>query len=126
MVPNDYFSTDRRRKNLSSMKIRELVGTAAEASEAKSTARSARSRATAKAISPPRPRPAATPTSRSAASAIPRSSAPAPMHATGAAPSQGTGKGEYFIRRCVGHEIASLIAYKGLSLKGRPTSCWPN
>jgi beta-aspartyl-peptidase (threonine type) len=29
----------------------------------------------------------------------------------------GTGKGEYFIRYCVGHEIASLIAYKGLSLE---------
>lgn len=29
----------------------------------------------------------------------------------------GTGKGEYFIRYCVGHEIASLIAYRGLSLK---------
>ena len=28
----------------------------------------------------------------------------------------GTGKGEYFIRYCVGHEIASLIAYRGLSL----------
>ena len=29
----------------------------------------------------------------------------------------GTGKGEYFMRYCVGHEIASLIAYKGLSLE---------
>ena len=29
----------------------------------------------------------------------------------------GTGKGEFFIRYCVGHEIASLIGYAGLSLK---------
>ena len=34
MVENEYFSTERRRKNLASMKIRELVGTADEASEA--------------------------------------------------------------------------------------------
>ncbi len=33
-VENGFFSTERRRKNLSSMKIRELVGTASDASEA--------------------------------------------------------------------------------------------
>ncbi|CAM5773528.1 isoaspartyl peptidase/L-asparaginase family protein [Bosea minatitlanensis] len=116
-VENDYFSTERRRKNLSSMKIRELVGTAAEASEAEK-----HGTVGAVACDAQGHLAAATstggytnkPTGRVGDSPIIGAGTYA---RDGRCAVSGTGKGEYFIRYCVGHEIASLIAYKGLSLE---------
>ncbi|WP_353185133.1 isoaspartyl peptidase/L-asparaginase [Bosea sp. (in: a-proteobacteria)] len=116
-VENDYFSTERRRKNLSSMKIRELVGTAAEASEAEK-------HGTVGAV-------ACDAQGHLAAATSTGGYTNKPVGRVGDSPIigagtyardgrcavSGTGKGEYFIRYCVGHEIASLIAYKGLSLE---------
>jgi beta-aspartyl-peptidase (threonine type) len=117
MVENEYFSTERRRKNLSSMKIRELVGTASEASEAEkhgtvgAVARDVQGHLAA-----------ATSTGGYTNKPVGRvGDSPIIGAGTyardGRCAVSGTGKGEYFIRYCVGHEIASLIAYKGLSLK---------
>lgn len=117
MVENEHFSTERRRKNLSSMKIRELVGTASEASEAEkhgtvgAVARDAQGHLAA-----------ATSTGGYTNKPVGRvGDSPIIGAGTyardGRCAVSGTGKGEYFIRYCVGHEIASLIAYKGLSLK---------
>ncbi len=39
------------------------------------------------------------------------------MHAMAPAPFPGTGKGEFFIRYVVGHEIASRVAYLGQELE---------
>ena len=116
-VENDYFSTERRRKNLSSMKIRELVGTAAEASEAEK-----HGTVGAVACDAQGHLAAATstggytnkPTGRVGDSPIIGAGTYA---RDGRCAVSGTGKGEYFIRYCVGHEIASLIAYKGLTLE---------
>ncbi|WP_089177538.1 isoaspartyl peptidase/L-asparaginase [Bosea sp. AS-1] len=116
-VENDYFSTERRRKNLSSMKIRELVGTAAEASEAEK-------HGTVGAV-------ACDAQGHLAAATSTGGYTNKPVGRVGDSPIigagtyardgrcavSGTGKGEYFIRYCVGHEIASLMAYKGLSLE---------
>jgi len=117
MVPNDYFSTERRRKNLTSMKIRELVGTASQASEGEkhgtvgAVARDSQGHLAA-----------ATSTGGYTNKPVGRiGDSPIIGAGTyardGRVAFSGTGKGENFIRRCVGHEIASLIAYKGLSLK---------
>lgn len=116
MVENSHFSTERRRKNLSSMKIRELVGTASEASEAEkhgtvgAVARDAQGHLAA-----------ATSTGGYTNKPVGRvGDSPIIGAGTyardGRCAVSGTGKGEYFIRYCVGHEIASLVAYKGLSL----------
>lgn len=116
-VANEHFSTERRRKNLASMKLREIVGTAAEASEAEkhgtvgAVACDARGHLAA-----------ATSTGGYTNKPVGRvGDSPIIGAGTyardGRCAVSGTGKGEYFIRYCVGHEIASLIAYKGLSLE---------
>ncbi|MBN9453637.1 MAG: isoaspartyl peptidase/L-asparaginase [Bosea sp.] len=116
-VANEHFSTERRRKNLASMKLREIVGTAAEASEAEK-------HGTVGAV-------ACDAQGHLAAATSTGGYTNKPVGRVGDSPIigagtyardgrcavSGTGKGEYFIRYCVGHEIASLIAYKGLSLK---------
>src|SRR5690606_37263419 len=116
MVENEYFSTDRRRKNLSSMKIRELVGTAASASEAEK-------HGTVGAIARDSQGHLAAATSTGGYTNKPVGRiGDSPIIGAGTyardgrCAVSGTGKGEYFIRHCVGHEIESLIAYKGLSL----------
>ncbi|BCB21824.1 isoaspartyl peptidase/L-asparaginase [Bosea sp. ANAM02] len=117
-VENEHFSTERRRKNLASMKLREIVGTAAEASEAEK-------HGTVGAV-------ACDAQGHLAAATSTGGYTNKPVGRVGDSPIigagtyardgrcavSGTGKGEYFIRYCVGHEIASLIAYKGLSLEG--------
>jgi beta-aspartyl-peptidase (threonine type) len=116
-VENSHFSTERRRKNLSSMKIRELVGTASQASEAEkhgtvgAVARDAQGHLAA-----------ATSTGGYTNKPVGRvGDSPIIGAGTyardGRCAVSGTGKGEYFIRYCVGHELASLIAYKGLALE---------
>jgi beta-aspartyl-peptidase (threonine type) len=116
-VANEHFSTERRRKNLASMKLREIVGTAAEASEAEK-------HGTVGAV-------ACDAQGHLAAATSTGGYTNKPVGRVGDSPIigagtyardgrcavSGTGKGEYFIRYCVGHEIASLIAYKGLSLQ---------
>ncbi len=116
-VENEHFSTERRRKNLASMKLREIVGTAAEASEAEK-------HGTVGAV-------ACDAQGHLAAATSTGGYTNKPVGRVGDSPIigagtyardgrcavSGTGKGEYFIRYCVGHEIASLIAYKGLSLE---------
>lgn len=117
MVKNEFFSTERRRKNLSSMKIRELVGTASDASEAEK-------HGTVGAV-------ACDAAGHLAAATSTGGYTNKPVGRVGDSPIigagtyarddrcavSGTGKGEFFIRYCVGHEIASLIAYQGLSLE---------
>lgn len=117
MVENDYFSTDRRRKNLSSMKIRELVGTASEASEAEK-------HGTVGAVARDREGHLAAATSTGGYTNKPAGRVgDSPIIGAGTyardgrCAVSGTGKGEFFIRYCIGHEIASLMAYKGLSLE---------
>lgn len=116
-VANEHFSTERRRKNLASMKLREIVGTAAEASEAEK-------HGTVGAV-------ACDAQGHLAAATSTGGYTNKPVGRVGDSPIigagtyardgrcavSGTGKGEYFMRYCVGHEIASLIAYKGLSLE---------
>ncbi len=116
-VENEYFSTERRRKNLASMKIREIVGTAAEASEAEK-------HGTVGAVACDRQGHLAAATSTGGYTNKPVGRVgDSPIIGAGTyardgrCAVSGTGKGEYFIRYCVGHEIASLIAYKGLSLE---------
>jgi beta-aspartyl-peptidase (threonine type) len=117
IVANEHFSTERRRKNLSSMKIRELVGTAADASEAEkhgtvgAVARDAKGHlAAATSTGGYTNKPAG----RVGDSPIIGAGTYA---RNGRCAVSGTGKGEYFMRYCVGHEIASLVAYKGVSVK---------
>lgn len=116
-VRNEHFSTERRRQNLASMKIRELVGTAADASEAEkhgtvgAVARDAHGHlAAATSTGGYTNKPAG----RVGDSPIIGAGTYA---RDGRCAVSGTGKGEYFMRYCVGHEIASLIAYKELDLK---------
>ncbi len=117
MVANDYFSTERRRKNLSSMKIRELVGTTSEASEAEK-------HGTVGAVARDAQGHLAAATSTGGYSNKPSGRVgDSPIIGAGTyardgrCAVSGTGRGEFFIRYCIGHEIASLIAYKGLSLE---------
>lgn len=116
MVENGYFSTERRRKNLSSMKIRELVGTASNASEAEK-----HGTVGAVALDAQGHLAAATSTGGYTNKPVGRvGDSPIIGAGTyardGRCAVSGTGKGEYFIRYCVGHELASLIGYKGLAL----------
>ena len=117
MVENEFFSTERRRKNLASMKIRELVGNAAEASEAEK-------HGTVGAVACDAKGHLAAATSTGGYTNKPAGRVgDSPIIGAGTyardgrCAVSGTGKGEYFMRYCVGHEIASLIAYKGLALK---------
>lgn len=116
-VENSHFSTERRRKNLSAMKIRELVGTAAQASEAEK-------HGTVGAVARDRQGHLAAATSTGGYTNKPVGRVgDSPIIGAGTyardgrCAVSGTGKGEYFIRYCVGHELASLIAYKGLPLE---------
>lgn len=116
-VANEHFSTERRRKNLASMKLREIVGTAAEASEAEK-------HGTVGAVACDRQGHLAAATSTGGYTNKPVGRVgDSPIIGAGTyardgrCAVSGTGKGEYFMRYCVGHEIASLIAYKGLSLE---------
>ncbi|QEL24340.1 isoaspartyl peptidase/L-asparaginase [Bosea sp. F3-2] len=116
-VANEHFSTERRRKSLASMKIREIVGTAAEASEAEK-------HGTVGAVACDAQGHLAAATSTGGYTNKPAGRVgDSPIIGAGTyardgrCAVSGTGKGEYFIRYCVGHEIASLIAYKGLSLE---------
>lgn len=116
-VDNEHFSTERRRKNLASMKLREIVGTAAEASEAEK-------HGTVGAVACDRQGHLAAATSTGGYTNKPVGRVgDSPIIGAGTyardgrCAVSGTGKGEYFIRYCVGHEIASLIAYKGLSVE---------
>ena len=116
-VANAHFSTERRRKNLASMKLREIVGTAAEASEAEK-----HGTVGAVALDSHGHLAAATSTGGYTNKPVGRvGDSPIIGAGTyardGRCAVSGTGKGEYFMRYCVGHEIASLIAYKGLSLE---------
>lgn len=117
MVENDYFSTERRRRNLASMKIRELVGTTDEASEAEK-------HGTVGAVALDAHGHLAAATSTGGYTNKPAGRVgDSPIIGAGTyardgrCAVSGTGKGEFFIRYCVGHEIASLIGYAGLSLK---------
>ena len=116
-VANEHFSTERRRKSLASMKIREIVGTASEASEAEK-------HGTVGAVACDAQGHLAAATSTGGYTNKPAGRVgDSPIIGAGTyardgrCAVSGTGKGEYFIRYCVGHEIASLIAYKGLSLE---------
>lgn len=116
-VANEYFSTERRRQNLASMKMREIVGTAAEASEAEK-------HGTVGAVALDARGHLAAATSTGGYTNKPAGRVgDSPIIGAGTyardgrCAVSGTGKGEYFIRYCVGHEIASLMAYKGLSLE---------
>jgi beta-aspartyl-peptidase (threonine type) len=117
IVENEYFSTERRRKNLASMKIRELVGTADEASEAEK-------HGTVGAVALDTNGHLAAATSTGGYTNKPAGRVgDSPIIGAGTyardgrCAVSGTGKGEFFIRYCIGHEIASLIGYAGLSLK---------
>lgn len=116
IVENSSFTTERRRMNLASMKARELAGTVAGASEAEK-------HGTVGAVARDR-------SGRLAAATSTGGYTNKPVGRVGDSPIigagtyardgrcavSGTGKGEYFIRYCVGHEIASLVAYAGLTL----------
>jgi len=117
VVDNTYFSTERRRKNLASMKIRELVGTADAASEAEK-------HGTVGAVARDADGHLAAATSTGGyTNKPPGRIGDSPIIGAGTyardgrCAVSGTGKGEFFIRYCIGHEIASLIGYAGLSLK---------
>lgn len=116
-VANEHFSTERRRKSLASMKIREIVGTASEASEAEK-------HGTVGAVACDAQGHLAAATSTGGYTNKPAGRVgDSPIIGAGTyardgrCAVSGTGKGEYFMRYCVGHEIASLVAYKGLSLE---------
>jgi len=117
IVENEYFSTERRRKNLASMKIRELVGTTGEASEAEK-------HGTVGAVALDSHGHLAAATSTGGyTNKPPGRVGDSPIIGAGTyardgrCAVSGTGKGEFFIRYCVGHEVASLVGYAGLSLK---------
>lgn len=116
MVENSYFSTERRRKNLASMRIRELAGTAGEASEAEkhgTVGAVARDRAGHLAAATSTGGYTNKPAGRVGDSPIIGAGTYA---RDGRCAVSGTGKGEFFMRYCIGHEIASLVAYAGLPL----------
>lgn len=116
MVENGYFSTERRRKNLASMRIRELAGTAGAASEAEkhgTVGAVARDRAGHLAAATSTGGYTNKPAGRVGDSPIIGAGTYA---RDGRCAVSGTGKGEFFMRYCVGHEIASLVAYAGLPL----------
>jgi beta-aspartyl-peptidase (threonine type) len=117
MVANAYFSTERRRNNLSAMKIRELTGTASEAGEAEK-------HGTVGAVACDAHGHLAAATSTGGYTNKPSGRVgDSPIIGAGTyardgrCAVSGTGKGEYFIRYCIGHEIASLMSYGGMNLE---------
>jgi beta-aspartyl-peptidase (threonine type) len=116
MVAQSYFTTERRRRNLQQMKARTAAGTAALASEAEK-------HGTVGAVALDRAGNLAAATSTGGFNNKPAGRVgDSPIIGAGTyarngvCAVSGTGKGEFFIRHVAGHEVASLIAYKGLSL----------
>jgi beta-aspartyl-peptidase (threonine type) len=117
IVEPDYFTTDRRIKALAAMKAHAASGTAAKASEAEkhgtvgavaldSDGHLASATSTGGYNNKPAGRIGDTPIIGAGTYAR-----------DGVCAVSGTGKGEYFMRYAVGHEVASRIAYLGESLE---------
>ncbi|WP_421091217.1 isoaspartyl peptidase/L-asparaginase family protein [Pseudochrobactrum sp. MP213Fo] len=113
MVASDYFTTDRRRNALASMKAHEQAGTAAAASEAEK-------HGTVGAVALDSHGHLAAATSTGGYNNKPAGRiGDSPIIGAGTyardgvCAVSGTGKGEFFIRHAVGHEIASRVAYLG-------------
>jgi len=116
MVAQSYFTTERRRRNLQQMKARAATGTAASASEAEK-------HGTVGAVALDRAGNLAAATSTGGYTNKPAGRVgDSPIIGAGTyarngvCAVSGTGTGELFIRHVACHEVASLIAYKGLSL----------
>lgn len=116
MVAQSYFTTERRLRNLQQMKARAAAGTAASASEAEK-------HGTVGAVALDRDGNLAAATSTGGYTNKPAGRVgDSPIIGAGTyarngvCAVSGTGKGELFIRHVAGHEVASLIAYKGMSL----------
>ena len=117
MVPNSYFTTERRVKALAVMKEHEKKGTAAKASEAEK-------HGTVGAVALDRNGHLAAATSTGGYNNKPEGrvgDSPVIGAGTyardGVCAVSGTGKGEFFILHAVGHEVASRVAYLGESLE---------
>lgn len=117
MVEPDYFTTERRVKALAAMKAHEAAGTAATASEAEK-------HGTVGAVALDAAGHLAAATSTGGYTNKPEGRiGDSPIIGAGtyardgACAVSGTGKGEYFIRHAVGHELASRVAYLGQSLE---------
>ena len=116
MVAQSYFTTERRLRNLRQMKARATAGTAAAASEAER-------HGTVGAVALDREGNLAAATSTGGYTNKPVGRVgDSPIIGAGTyarngvCAVSGTGKGELFIRHVAGHEVASLIAYRGMSL----------
>ena len=116
MVAQSYFTTERRLQNLQQMKARAAAGTAALASEAEK-------HGTVGAVALDRAGSLAAATSTGGYTNKPAGRiGDSPLIGAGTyarngvCAVSGTGQGELFIRHVAGHELASLIAYQGLSL----------
>ncbi len=116
MVAQSYFTTERRLSNLRQMKARAAAGTAASASEAEK-------HGTVGAVALDRAGDLAAATSTGGYTNKPAGRVgDSPIIGAGTyarngvCAVSGTGAGELFIRHVAGHELASLIAYAGLSL----------
>jgi beta-aspartyl-peptidase (threonine type) len=116
MVAQSYFTTERRLRNLQQMKARAIAGTAASASEAEK-------HGTVGAVALDREGNLAAATSTGGYTNKPAGRVgDSPIIGAGTyarngvCAVSGTGQGELFIRHVAGHEVASLIAYKGMSL----------
>src|SRR5262245_18674090 len=117
IVASSYFTTERRVQSLRQMKARAIAGTAAAASEAEK-------HGTVGAVALDRAGNLAAATStgghtNKAAGRVGDSPiiGAGTYARNGVCAVSGTGKGEYFIRYVAGHEVASLMAYRGLSLE---------
>ena len=116
MVAQSYFTTERRLSNLQQMKAHAAAGTAASASEAEK-------HGTVGAVALDRAGNLAAATSTGGYTNKPAGRVgDSPIIGAGTyarngvCAVSGTGNGELFIRHVAGHEVASLIAYKGLAL----------
>ena len=116
IVEQSYFTTERRLANLRQMKARAEAGTAAAASEAEK-------HGTVGAVALDRTGNLAAATSTGGYTNKPAGRVgDSPLIGAGTYAKNGvcavsgTGQGELFIRHVAAHEVASLIAYKGLSL----------
>ncbi len=117
IVDQSYFTTDRRRESLASMKRRGETGTVASASEAEK-------HGTVGAVALDRMGHLAAATSTGGYTNKPAGRVgDSPIIGAGTyardgvCAVSGTGQGEYFIRHVLGHEIASRMAYLGEDLK---------
>ena len=117
IVAPSYFTTERRLRNLQQMKARAAAGTVAAASEAEK-------HGTVGAVALDRTGNLAAATSTGGYTNKPAGRVgDSPIIGAGTyarngvCAVSGTGNGEFFIRYVAGHEVASLIAYKGLSLE---------